>query len=124
MRIILSLSVLAALAACNTVPDPIPEPVVVEVPEPVQTCAPVSSLQRVVIPAETKIMYAITMIDNPPYEPIERKQKQIRIVKPAEILYVDTNGRQAIDICEDVDVGPTGPGEGEILPADDMDSDG
>jgi len=114
----ISLAAVTALSACETVPDPIPEPVIVEIPEPVQTCAPVSSLQRVVIPAETKIMYAITMIDNPPYEPIERKEKQTRIVKPAEILYVDSEGKQVIDICEDVETGPTGPGEGEIIPAD------
>lgn len=123
MRLMMSLPVMAglfavSLSACNTVPDPIPEPVVVEV-EPIQTCAPVSSLQRVVIPAETKVMYAITMIDNPPYEPIERKEKQTRIVKPAEILYVDTDGKQVLDICEDVEQGPTGPGEGEMLPMGD-----
>lgn len=113
----LPIAAIAALSACKTVPEVPPAPVVVEV-EPLQTCAPVSSLQRVVIPAETKIMYAITMIDNPPYEPIERKEKQVRIVKPAEILYVDTQGRQVLDICEDVEVGPTGPGVGETLAAD------
>ncbi|WP_371395662.1 hypothetical protein [Fretibacter rubidus] len=114
----LPIAAIAALSACNTVPEVPPAPVVVEV-EPIQTCAPVSSLQRVVVPAETKIMYAITMIDNPPYDPIERKEKQVRIVKPAEILYVDTEGKQVLDICEDVEIGATGPGVGETIPADD-----
>lgn len=115
MRVTLMIAAMIALSACKTVPEVIPAPVVVKVEPIEQTCAPVSSLQRVVIPAETKIMYAITMIDNPPYDPIERKEKQVRIVKPAEILYVDTDGRQVLDICETVEVGPTGPGVGETI---------
>ena len=118
MRLMLSAALITGLAACQTVPD-VPPPVEVEVPEQVQTCAPISSLQRVVIPAETKVFYAITMIDNPPYDPIERKEKQTRIVKPAEIVYVDTDGKQVLDICEDVETGPTGPGAGEIIKGND-----
>lgn len=112
---IMALFVPLALSACATAPEPLPETIVIT-PEIVKTCAPVSALQRVVIPAETKVQYAITMIDNPPYDPIESKTKQTRIVKPAEIIYIDTNGRQVIDICEPVKLGPTGPGVGEIIP--------
>ena len=119
MRLTLPIIAIIALSACKTVPDVPPAPVKVEIEPIEQTCAPVSSLQRVVIPAETKILYAITMIDNPPYEPIERKEKQVRIVKPAEILYVDTEGKQVLDICEDVEVGATGPGVGETISATD-----
>lgn len=115
LKPVMILCVPLALSACTTTPEPIPETIVVT-PEIVKTCAPVSALQRVVIPAETKVQYAITMIDNPPYEPIESKTKQTRIVKPAEIIYVDTEGRQVIDICEPVELGATGPGVGEIIP--------
>lgn len=109
------------LNACRTVPDAPPEIVVVEVPAPIRTCAPVSSLQRMVIPAETKIMYAITQIENPPYDPIERTEKQVRIVKPAQVLYVDTEGREVLDICENVEIGDIGPAEGAVIPAEDFD---
>lgn len=109
---------LAALAACTTVPEPVPEPVVVLPPEPVQTCAPVSALTQVTIPAETKVQYAITMIDNPPYEPIENKVKRTVVVKPAQIFYVDSEGREVLDICDrdNIEIGDTGPSIGETIP--------
>ncbi len=103
------------VTACATAPKPLPQTTVIT-PEIVKTCAPVSALQRVVIPAETKIQYAITMIDNPPYDPIESKVKQTRVVKPAQIIYVDTNGKEVLDICEPVQLGAIGPGPGELLP--------
>jgi len=105
-----------ALTACATAPEPIPEAIVIT-PEIVRTCAPISALQRIVVPAETKVQYAITMIDNPPYDPIESKVKQTRVVKPAEIIYVSSDGRQVFDICETVELGQTGPGVGELIPS-------
>lgn len=115
---IAALSLLAGLAACKTIPEPepIPEPIIVEVPAPIQTCAPVSTLQMITIPAETKVQYAITLIDNPPYEPIESKTKRTIVVKPAQIFYADSEGREVLDICEkDIPIGPTGPGVGETI---------
>ncbi len=100
--------------ACATTQEPAPEVIVIP-PEPIRTCAPVSALQRVVIPAETKIQFAITQIENPPYAPIESKVKQTKVVKPAEIIYIDSDGKQILDICENPPVGPTGPGIGEII---------
>ena len=116
--LLLSVAVMTGLAACETVPEPEPEPVIVIPPEPIQTCAPVSALTKVVIPAETKVQYAITMIDNPPYEPIENKVKRTIVVKPAQIIYVDTEGREVLDICdkENIEIGETGPGVGEEIP--------
>lgn len=118
ITLILSAAVLTGLAACKTVPEPIPEPVVVIPPEPIRTCAVVSALTKVVIPAETKVQYAITMIDNPPYEPIENKVKRTIVVKPAQIIYVDSEGREVIDICDKqtIEIGETGPGIGEEIP--------
>ena len=115
LHLISTATILSALAACTT--TPVPEPVQVVIPaEPVKpTCAPVSALQQVIIEAETKVQYAITMIDNPPYEPIQNKVKQVRVVKPAQIIYVDSEGREVIDICEPVQRGDTGPGVGELI---------
>jgi len=115
---LLSIAVITGLSACKTVPEPEPETVIVIPPEPIQTCAPVSALTKVVIPAETKVQYAITMIDNPPYEPIENKVKRTIVVKPASIIYVDTEGREVLDICdkENIEIGETGPGIGEEIP--------
>ena len=117
---LLSAAMMISLSACKTAPEPIPEPVVVIPPEPVQTCAPVSALTKLVIPAETKVQYAITMIDNPPYEPIENKVKRTIVVKPAQIIYVDTEGREILDICnkETIEIGETGPGIGETVSED------
>ncbi len=115
---LLSITLIIGLSACKTVPEPepIPEPIIVEVPAPIQTCAPVSTLQMVTIPAETKVQYAITLIDNPPYEPIESKTKRTIVVKPAQIFYVDSEGREVLDICEkNIPIGPTGPGVGEAI---------
>lgn len=117
ITLLLSAAVMTGLAACKTVPEPIPEPVVVIPPEPVRTCAPVSALTKVVVPAETKVQYAITMIDNPPYEPIENKVKRTIVIKPAQVFYVDSENREVLDICEkgSIELGDTGPGVGATL---------
>ena len=72
-------------------------------PQQVQTCTPYSAAQRVVIPAETKTVIAITEIENPPYEPIQRKETQTRVVKPEQVIYVDGEGKEITDLCEDED---------------------
>ncbi len=112
MRLALSAAMLGtlALAACNTVPEPLPEPVVVDVP-PMQTCTPMSALTRVVIPAKTKTFYAITEIENPPYEPIQRKEKQVREIEPERVIFVDSQNREVTDICE-TEINPSGMTEG------------
>jgi hypothetical protein len=117
MRQIIALSLLAAaISACKTTPEPVAPPVIIT--QPVQTCAPVSALQQVIIPAETKTRYAITQIDNDPYPPIETRVKQTIVVKPASIIYVDSEGKEVLDICEkdSIEIGETGPGIGEIIP--------
>jgi len=89
-----------ALSACRTTPEPEAPPVVID-PGPVQTCTPISALEKVVIPEETETYTAITMIENPPYDPIERKETLTRVVKEAQIIYVDSEGREVIDICDE-----------------------
>lgn len=118
MRQLLILSAISALglSACSTVPEAPPAPVVINVP-PVQTCQSVGTLTRQFIPAETKVQYAITSIDNPPYEPIETRVKQVRVVKQAQVFYTNSAGQEVLDICEtDIERGPVGPAPGEIIP--------
>ena len=89
-----------ALSACKTTPEPVE---VVEIEPPVlKTCTEISALTRVIIPEETEIYYAITEIENPPYEPIQRKEKLTRVVKEAETIFVDSQGKQVTDICDTV----------------------
>lgn len=119
MHRLLSLSLMSTLilGACATV-----EPEVTEIvidPEPVQTCIPLEKLEKRVIPAVTREQTAITMIDNPPYEPIETRTTRTIIVEPAEVLYVNADGKEALDICEkDIEIGQVGPAAGSILGAD------
>ena len=44
--------------------------------------------------------------------------KRTIVVKPAQIFYVDSEGREVLDICEDVTIGDTGPGVGEVIEGD------
>lgn len=92
----------AVLTACSTTPEPVVEEKVVEVivPEPIDTCTPISALTRVVIPAETEVFYGITEIANPPYEPIQRREKIVREITPEEVIYVDSEGKQVLDLCD------------------------
>ena len=107
MRHAALLATAALLAACNTVPDAPEAPPVDIVMDPIDTCVPMSALTRVVIPAKTQVYYAITMIDNPPYEPIERKERQERIVEPERVIFVNSEGREVTDICEP-EINPSG----------------
>lgn len=92
-----------SLTACATAPEPAPiEPPVQIIAEPVDTCVPLSTLRRVVIPAVTKKVIAITEIANPPYEPIQRREEQTRTVTPEQVYYVDDTGREVTDICDPI----------------------
>ena len=116
----------AALSACAVVPvveEPVIQPpVVVEVPA-APLCYEVTALQRVEIPAETKTVVGISLIENPPYEPIEQRTEQKIVIKQAEVFYVVVNpetGNQTevTNFCSaDVEVGPVGPAPGEIIGA-------
>lgn len=116
MRRMTTLSIFAAFAitACQTTQ---PEaPVVVIAPEPVQTCVSVATVQKVTIPAETRSQRACTLIDNGPYDPIESCTDRTIIVKSAQVMYVDNEGKEVIDLCEDnVQIGAVGPGEGSLV---------
>ena len=111
---IFAVALFGSIAACATAPEPIPEPIVIEAPVPVLTCAPVSSLKAVTIPAETKVQYSTTSVDGREGPSIKRTI----VVKPAQIFYVDSEGREVLDICEDVTIGDTGPGVGAVLEGD------
>lgn len=82
-----------------------------------ETCIEVSELKKVELPAQTKIQYAITIIDNPPYEPIENKVKREIVTKQASIYYQDSNGNKVQDICdkENIIFGSIGPEIGETI---------
>ena len=116
----------ATLSACATVPiveEPVIQaPVVVQAPPP-PTCFEVASLQRVEIPAETKTVTGISLIENPPYEPIEQRTQQKIVIKQAEVFYavVDPqtgNQTEVTNFCDKTVVtGPVGPGLGETIGA-------
>ena len=117
MKTVLRLTALAlpltVLAACASTP----EPEVVEVIPPIieQTCYPVASLKKVVVPAVTKSGFSIVSIESPPsyyYDeatgkttviqnpPIETKTPYTKIVTPEEIYYTTETGEVITDICE------------------------
>ena len=117
ITLLLSAAILTGLSACTTVPEPEPEVIVIP-PEPIQTCAPVSTLQKVTIPAETKVQYYSTGIDNGEYADIESAQlKRTIVIKPAQVFYVDSENKEVLDICEkdSIEIGDTGPGVGEVI---------
>ena len=114
-----------ALTGCLVVPEPVEEPVVqapvvVEVPE-VPLCYEVSQLERVEIPAVTKKVTGISLIENPPYEPIEQRTTQEIVIKQAEVYYalIDPatgNQREVTNLCDpSVPVGNIGPAPGEAI---------
>ena len=111
----LSILPFIGLLSCETLPENqnVTNPNVA----PMETCIAVSELRKVELPAETKIQYAITIIDNPPYEPIENKVKREIVTKQASIYYQDSNGNKALDICdkENIIIGGIGPEIGETI---------
>ncbi|MEP3653729.1 MAG: hypothetical protein ABJO36_02435 [Litorimonas sp.] len=114
----------ATLSACAVIPEePVQETeVIVEVP-PAPTCYEVAALQKVEIPAETKTVVGISLIENPPYAPIEQRTEQKIVMKQAEVFYVLTdeetgNQTEVTNFCSaDVVTGPVGPAPGEALGA-------
>jgi len=115
---LLSAAIMMGLTACTTVPEPEPETVIVIPPEPILSCVPVSTLKKVTIPAETRVQYYSTGIDNGEYEDIESAQlKRTIVIKPAQVFYVDSDNKEVLDICEKdtIELGDTGPGVGEII---------
>ncbi len=112
----------SALGACETVQPEIP--VVVTPPPLAETCVRMSTLRKVEIPAVTKSGFSIVSIeteDEQYYDPetkkwvtikippIERKEPWTKIIKPAQTIYVDSNNKEVVDICE-LSSGNTTPG--------------
>ena len=110
-----SILLFIGLLSCETVPENqnLTNPNIA----PMETCIEVSELKKVELPAQTKIQYAITIIDNPPYEPIENKVKREIVTKQASIYYQDSNGNKVLDICdkENIIFGSIGPEIGETI---------
>ena len=115
----------ATLSACASVPvveEPIIKAPVVVVPQ-APTCYEVAALQRVEVPAETKTVVGISVIENPPYDPIEQRTEQKIVIKQAEVFYalIDPatgNQTEVTNLCDTtVPVGPVGPASGELLGA-------
>lgn len=98
----LTVGLISSLTACATTPEPEPEPEPVTIiTPPVRTCTPISDVERVVIPAVTKTQYAITEIENPPYEPIQRRTERTIVIEEERVIYVDSEGREVLDVCPD-----------------------
>lgn len=114
-----SLSV--ALSGCLVVPEePVVQAPIVVAPPPLPACFEVSQLKRVEIPAETRTVTAISVIENPPYRPIEQRTEQKIITKPAEVFYVRVDAEtgnevEVTNLCDSTVVtGPVGPAAGEL----------
>jgi len=105
----LLLAAAAILSACKTTPEAPLQKVEIE-PQVIKTCTEISALTRVDIPAKTETFFAITEIENPGYDPIQRTEKQVRVVEEAQTIFVDSNGRQVTDIC-DTEIDPNAPTE-------------
>lgn len=101
-----------ALSACATSQ---PEPEAVYIPPPqIKTCFERGELTAVTVPAETRTLTAITMVDNPPYAPIEREETIVQEIAPAYTEYRDAAGNTVGDemICDsDLVSRPVGAGE-------------
>lgn len=110
-----SILLFIGLSSCETVPEN--QNMTNLNVAPMETCIDISELRKVELPAETKIQYAITIIDNPPYEPIENKVKREIVTKQASIYYEDSNGNKVLDICdkENIIIGGIGPKIGETI---------
>ena len=57
-------------------------------------------LLSIYIPGIAVIAFCITQIENPPYEPIQRREEQTRVVTPEQVFYVDESGKEVTDICD------------------------
>lgn len=112
---------ISILAACSTTKVVAPEIVEVTPPPVEQTCIPISTLTRIVIPGETKSGFSIVSIeseDETYYDentkkwvaikvpPIERREPWTKVIKPEEIFYVNAENKEVTDICEANDATP------------------
>lgn len=116
-----ALGLSVALSGCLVVPEePVVQAPIVVTPPPLPACFEVSQLKRVEVPAETRTVTAISVIENPPYRPIEQRTEQKIITKPAEVFYVRVDAEtgnevEVTNFCDSTVVtGPIGPGEGEL----------
>lgn len=116
-----ALGVGATVSGCAVVPEPQEveiEEVVIAPPVPV--CYEVAELQKVEVPAETKTVYGVSVIENPPYQPITQRTEQKIIVKQAEVFYVTVDPEtgdqtEVTNFCDsNIKTGRVGPGEGEL----------
>lgn len=102
------------LSACASTPEPVE---IIEVtPDPIQQgCYPIASLEKVMIPAETRTVYGSTIIESPSEyvtdpqtgetieikkAPVEEVQEYTVVTKEAEIVYRTSEGETITDICE------------------------
>ena len=98
----LALTALSVLAGCKSTPEPIEEPTIIEIKfDPIRNCYPIEMLQKIDIPEVTKTVTAIVLIDNPPYEPIEREEERIVQLEPARTAYINPEGVEVTNICPD-----------------------
>jgi len=95
------------IAGCKTTPEPIEEPVIEIKFDPIRNCYPIEMLTKVDIPAVTKTVTAIVLIDNPPYEPIEREEEREVLMEPARTAYVNPEGQEVENICPNEPVSET-----------------
>lgn len=100
-KYLLILGTALILSACKTTPEPVEAPVIEVELEPIQTCVPLELLTKTVIPAVTETRMTIVLVDNPPYEPNERREERTVVMEEARVAYIDAEGQEVIDICED-----------------------
>ncbi|PHR57659.1 MAG: hypothetical protein COA43_11615 [Robiginitomaculum sp.] len=118
------------LSACVTTPK-VEEVVEIIPPEAVQTCYPVDSLEKVVIPAVIKRGFSIVSIENPDEyytdpktgetitiknPPIETKTPYSKIVTPEKVYYKVPGGDTVTDICEHYVDGEAPASAPELMP--------
>ena len=104
---------LPLFAACTT--TEVPPPVEVTPPPVEQTCYPINTLKKVVIPAVTESGFSIVSIETEDEQyfdeetqkwvtvdipDIERKEPWTKVVEPERVIYVDQDNKEVTDICE------------------------
>jgi len=99
-HLILASATILSLSACKSTPEPIEEPVIEIKFDPIRNCYPIEILTKVDIPAVTETRTAIVLIDNPPNEPLERREQVEVVMEPARTAYINSEGQEVVDICE------------------------
>ena len=97
------------LSACSTVSDNpgVSQPLVKNIPsDPI--CYELSSLQKVVIPSETRPYIDTITIESPSGVPVERQVRREEIIKQAQVFYLyadpETGLQREVPICGDQSV--------------------